>query len=96
VSTAAEKRYMAKVAALGCVACRNMGIMDCPACIHHVRTGQGAGQRAPDGLVIPLCNQHHQTGGHGVAIHEGKEAFERIHGSELALLAQTIIEVSES
>ena len=36
---------------------------------------------------------HRRTdGGHGVAVHAGRETFERTYGSELDLLAQTISE----
>ena len=88
-----EKAYMDRVASLGCVVCRNQGYGDTPAQIHHIRAGQGMSQRAPNTLVIPLCPQHHTDGGHGVAVHAGRETFERIYGSELDLLAQTISEV---
>ena len=51
-----------------------------------------ARQRASNYLVIPLCPSHHTDGGHGVAVHAGRETFERIYGSELDLLSQTISE----
>ncbi len=92
----AERRYQIKVVALGCVVCRNLGEGETPASLHHIRTGQGASQRAAHALVLPLCPEHHQHGGHGVAIHAGQQTWENIYGSELELLAQTIIEVSES
>lgn len=78
---------MAAVADLGCLICRG------PASLHHIRAGQGLGQKASDYLVIPLCPMHHQHGGHGVAIHSGKRTWESLYGSELTLLAQTISEV---
>ena len=92
-ATAAERRYMGKVADLGCVVCRNLGHGPTPAAIHHIRHGQGGSQRAPNYLVIPLCKQHHQDGGKGVAIHAGQKTWEAIYGTELDLLAQTIGEV---
>lgn len=83
-------KHMGRVAALGCVVCRNLGYGATPAAVHHIRAGQGMSQRASDYLTIPLCAQHHQTGGKGVAIHAGQQAFEAIYGGELDLLAQTI------
>lgn len=90
--TKREKAYLDRVASLGCVVCRNQGYGDTPAQIHHIRAGQGMAQRASNYLVIPLCPSHHTDGGHGVAVHAGRETFERIYGSELDLLAQTIAE----
>ena len=55
MATKAERDHMGAVAALGCVVCRNLGFVDSPAEIHHVRTGQGMGQRASNYEVIPLC-----------------------------------------
>jgi hypothetical protein len=83
----AERRHMDRVAALRCLICRR------PACVHHVREGQGMSQRASNFLVIPLCPDHHTDGGLGVAFHAGSKTFERIYGSELDLLAQTIEEL---
>lgn len=93
--TAAEKRYHDLVASLGCVVCRNLGYGPTPAGIHHIRTGQGASQRAGHYLVLPLCADHHQDGGHGVAIHSGQETWERMYGTEIELLDQTIGEAVE-
>jgi hypothetical protein len=93
--TKLEKDYHDVVAGLGCVVCRRLDYGPTPAMIHHIRTGQGMGQRAPDALVIPLCPMHHQQGGRGVSIHAGQKEFENLYGSELELLAQTILEVFE-
>lgn len=82
--TAAERRHMAAVAALGCCVCRReMGIYT-PAAIHHVdgKTKPGAHFR-----VLPLCARHHQHGGYGVALHAGKAEWERRYGSQVVLLA---------
>lgn len=94
MTTAAEKRYMARVASLGCCVCRNLGHGPTPAALHHVREGQGGSQRAGNYLVIPLCPTHHQTGGYGVALHAGQEAWERMYGTEMDLLNQTIGEAA--
>jgi hypothetical protein len=83
----AEKAYLEAVADLGCIICRS------PASIHHIRAGQGMAQRASNYLIIPLCGDHHQHGGPGVAIHAGQRQWEALYGSEMDLLAKTIGEV---
>ncbi len=79
-ATAKERQYMSDVAELGCVICQR------PAEIHHITTGVGMGQRASNHDIIPLCPDHHRLGGHGVAIHAGKQTWEKKHGTELELL----------
>jgi len=81
MTTAAEKRHLARVAELGCIICGS------PAQVHHIREGQGMGQRAPHFLTIPLCPEHHVG---GVSIHCSKRRFEAIYGCELDLLNQTL------
>ena len=88
--TAAERRWQALVRQSGCIVCRNLGYGDTPASLHHIREGQGGGQKAPDYLVLPLCPDHHQNGGHGVALHAGQATWEQNFGTELELLAQVI------
>jgi hypothetical protein len=83
------KTHFSRVAALGCVLCRHLGMGATPAQVHHIREGQGMGQRANDFLTAPLCPEHHQgaSGIHGM----GVRAFERQYRlSELDLLAMTI------
>lgn len=92
-ATAAERRYMGRVAELGCIVCRNAGFGATPAEVHHVREGQGGAQRAPNYLVIPLCPEHHRGKD---SIHGARRAFELRYGSELDLLAQTIGELAEA
>ncbi len=79
--TAAEKRYMDRVSAAGCVIC------DAPAEKHHPRFAAGIGQRASNWLVIGLCPDHHQG---PLSIHRSKKQFEALFGSEESLLAKTI------
>ena len=70
---------MGRVAELGCIIC------DSPAQVHHIRKPglTGAGQRASDWLVLPLCMEHH-TGGTG--IHTlGRENWEGIYEDQLHL-----------
>ena len=84
-ATAKEKRYMGRVAELGCLVCGS------PAQIHHIREGQGIAMKASNFLVIPLCYMHHLG---DFSIHNSKREFEAVHGSELDLLAQTIERLS--
>lgn len=67
-----------------------------PAEIHHIRTGQGVGQRADNFNVIPLCPIHHRQGGHGIAIHAGRQSWENNYGTETELLVQILYELGES
>lgn len=91
----AERIHLSRVAGLGCVACRNLDLGETPAEIHHIRAGQGTGQRADYLKTIPLCHTHHRTGGHGVAIHAGRSAWEMKHGTEAELLVQVLYLLGE-
>lgn len=92
--TKAVSTYMGHVAALGCVVCRNLHYGPTPAELHHPRFLGGAGMKASDMDVIPLCARHHRLGGYGVAYHAGPEEWERRYGTEEALLEQTRREVA--
>lgn len=89
-TTAQEKAHMGQVAALGCIACINLGHGPSPAEVHHARAFAGAGQRSTAFHTMPLCPIHHRHGGSGVAVHAGIQSFERNHGTERDLLAQTL------
>ena len=84
-STAADRRHLANVAALGCVVCRYCyGHADTPAEVHHVRVLHGWG-RSSHTATIPLCYEHHRgnTGVHSM----GRQPFTDLHGkSEIDLL----------
>ena len=84
----AEREHLSALTDLGCIACRNAGIPDSPAEVHHIRAGQGMSQRASNYDTIPLCPMHHRLGGHGVAIHAGQKTWESIYGTERDLLDQ--------
>lgn len=86
--TAAEKRHLSKIAALGCIIC------GAPANIHHPRFACGMSQRASNWLVIPLCPAHHQHGPFGHAVHNGQQEFEKTYGTEAELLAKTIARIA--
>ncbi len=74
--TQAEKAYHAKVAQVGCVIC------DMPTNLHHPRS-IGSGHH----LVIALCKEHHQG---DFSIHNDRQAFIRVYGSEADMLDETI------
>ncbi len=86
----ADKKHLSRVADLGCIVCRNEGLNPSAASIHHIRKGQGMGQRASHQETIPLCPIHHQHGGYRVAIHAGQKAFESRYGTETELLEQVL------
>lgn len=46
------------------------------------------GRKASNFEVLPLCGDHHQHGGYGVAIHAGIDGFEKNFGTEKELLEQ--------
>ncbi|CAM4031081.1 MULTISPECIES: Ref family recombination enhancement nuclease [Lelliottia] len=92
-ATKAERKHMDRVTALGCIVCTQLGYSDSPAGIHHIRAGQGTGQRADHYHTIPLCPIHHQTGGYGVAYHAGPQVWENNFGTESELLVQVMYEL---
>lgn len=90
-ATAAERRYMGKVAELGCAVCRRLGLIETGevhALVHHQRTGVGK-MRASHYQTAPLCPFHHQGSGRGV--HDmGRPQFAELYGfSELELVDET-------
>lgn len=83
--TKSEREYMGKVAEIGCILCKHLGLGETPCELHHPRTGTGAGRRASHFDVLPLCFQHHRgnVGIHGM----GRKAFEKYYGiTEMELL----------
>lgn len=91
--TKAEQKHLDRVAALGCIVCRNEGLGESPAVIHHIRTGQGAGQRSSHFETIPLCPVHHQFHGVGVSYHDCPKTWESKYGTETELLVQVLYEL---
>jgi len=72
-------RHMGRVAGLSCAACDNS-----PVEVHHIRT-----ERIKDPfLTIPLCLECHRG---SFSIHMSKEQFTNVYGSELHLLAATLM-----
>lgn len=84
-----DPKRLARVRALGCIVCHRLGLGFVHAEAHHPRTGVGMGQKAGDDRAIPLCADHHRTGGPGVAFHAGPRLWESIHGTQAELLEET-------
>lgn len=84
----AERSHIIRVARIGCIACKKLGHFTPEVEIHHVRMGNGIGQRSGHFDVLPLCHVHHRTGGHGVAFHAGQRTWEAEYGTEAELLDQ--------
>jgi Recombination enhancement, RecA-dependent nuclease len=86
--TKAEKAHLTRVAALGCIVCRRLGIHDSPAEIHHPRTSAGLGHKATHFEALPFCPNHHRNGPDALHV-MGRKAWEAHFGfTELELLAQ--------
>lgn len=85
--TKAEREYVGRVAALGCLVCDALGYGQTPAEVHHVREGQGASQRASNWLAVPLCPEHHR-GSRG--LHGDRSDLRMVKMDEMDLLAETI------
>lgn len=92
--TKSEQQHLDRVALLGCCVCKNLGYPDSPAGIHHIRTGQGRGQRSSHFETLPLCATHHQTGGYCIAYHSGPKIWAKNYGTETELLIQVTSELN--
>lgn len=99
MTTKAARLHLARVAALGCIVCRNEGLGESPAAAHHINA-HAMGRKASHFETIPLCPPHHQYAdgtaryaGH-IAVHVSLVEFERRYGTERDLLAQTLAEIT--
>jgi len=85
-----EATWKARLGQIGCVLCAKFGLAQRGRTyLHHVREGQGKGQKSSDYMAVVLCHEHHQgaSGWHGL----GKMAFyTRYRADELDLLAWTL------
>jgi RecA-dependent nuclease len=89
-ATAAESRYLGRVATLRCALCSHLGlIQDGRTFVHHIKEGTGIGERSQHFLVAALCQEHHQGAGgiHGLGT---KGFYSRYRLDEMDLLAMTI------
>lgn len=91
--TAAEKRHMGRVAALGCFLCREIGLGPSPAQVHHVRLGSGMSERPSHWLTVPLCDRHHANSSPD-GIHGQRRAWRNAGVDEMDALADTIKHLS--
>lgn len=90
MSAKEEKEHYARLCSLGCIACHTLGYGFSPCEIHHIRYQAGLSKKSHFSKAIPLCPNHHRLGGHGVAIHAGRRAFETMVGmTELELVEKT-------
>lgn len=89
--TKSDNNWMQKVAELGCIACFIQGTPGSPCEIHHLRSGQGRGQRGSHKESIGLCPAHHRGTDHPrtPSIHMAKRAFESRFGTERELYERT-------
>ena len=85
----AESKHIEKVLSMGCCVCVNLEYGETPAVPHHIGN-QSMGMKASNYEVIPLCPEHHNQGGIGVAVHAGRESFEANFGTEQELLKETL------
>tara|TARA_Y100000310_G_scaffold7556_1_gene8270 strand:+ start:2504 stop:2773 length:270 start_codon:yes stop_codon:yes gene_type:complete len=85
-----DKDRLDKIVKLGCIVadeCCGGRVT-----IHHVRR---LGEKRKHSKVIGLCQNHHQDGGHGVAVHAGKKTWRKNYGEEEELLHRTAILLGE-
>lgn len=80
--------HLERVHSIPCVLCAKLGLTQgTPTTAHHVRTGQGASQRAADMLCASLCHDCHQ-GPQGV--HGDRSRLKAAHVTELSLVGITL------
>jgi Recombination enhancement, RecA-dependent nuclease len=83
-----DPAWIKRVKALPCCVCDSQP----PSEAHHIRDGSvGTGQKAGDQETIPLCPEHHRTGGRNIAFHAGPRTWERLFGTQRELLAETLV-----
>ncbi len=84
-------RYLAKVRKLPCCVCVAFGERQyTPTRAHHVCHDRYSEEKTPDGMAIPLCDDHHQLGGNGkIAIHLEKARWAEVYGKDHDYTAAT-------
>ena len=89
--TKADKAWFEAITGIGCIACLVQGTPGTTAEVHHIRDGQGRGQRADHRVSIALCPAHHRGTDHPrtASIHMDKRNFIAQFGTELELLERT-------
>lgn len=84
--TSAERRYMGKVAELGCIVCQRLGYEGTPAIVHHQIRGRGGWGRSSHFRTIPVCPTHHQHSGVGIHDMGADQYFEMFGFTEAELV----------
>lgn len=79
--------HLARVAGLPCAACGATDVQ-----VHHIRKAPltGAGQKASDWFVMPLCALHHSM------VHADRSTFEALFGSQEHLISVTLRKLYET
>lgn len=86
--------HLARVAALSCVLCDLLGMTQTSKTdVHHIREGQGMGERSSAYLTIPLCHEQCHQGPLG--IHGDRSLLRVAKVGELGLLAITYRRLEE-
>lgn len=78
-----SRAHLQRIKSLPCGLCG----ASAPSDAHHIREGQGMGQRASDYLAIPLCKDCHQ-GDKG--LHGDRTMWRVYRKNELDVLAETV------
>tara|TARA_R110002012_G_C11579444_1_gene605231 strand:- start:145 stop:534 length:390 start_codon:yes stop_codon:yes gene_type:complete len=87
-----DNKYLNFVKQLPCCICDAWGepYGQAPSDAHHPIHGRYSGSKGPDHTALPFCKAHHQTGEYGkLAIHRGKETFEKKYGKDTDFIEVT-------
>ena len=93
--TKSDNEWMGAITELGCIACLVQGTPGTFGEVHHMRAGQGRGQRSAHKKSLCLCPAHHRGTHHPdiASIHLAKRAFIEQFGTEEELYERTIQEL---
>lgn len=78
-----SRAHLQRIKEMPCGLCGAHG----PSDAHHIREGQGMGQRASDYLAVPLCKECHQG---RFGLHGDRSLWRVYRKEELDVLAETI------
>ena len=82
-----SRAHLQRIKEMPCGLCGASG----PSDAHHIREGQGMGQRASDYLAIPLCKDCHQG---PCGLHGNRTLWKVCKREELDVLAETIAKLT--
>lgn len=86
ITVSQGKAHMHLVGALPCVICHEWGMEQLSrTTVHHCIHGRGGNLRAPDNMVIPLCDGHHQGSFDNtkIAIHRNSKKWASEYGQDI-------------